>query len=101
MGVRCSRWVTMHGWGFNVNANLDYFSNIVPCGISDKAVTSLHRELGKEIEMNEIKEKLIRNFSRLFEAEILSSQMAYRTGKRKKITALLILWSVFYSTLCR
>lgn len=70
-GVRCSRWVTMHGWGFNVNANLDYFTNIIPCGISNKAVTSLNKELGHEVNMNEIKEKLKRNFSKLFEAEFI------------------------------
>jgi lipoyl(octanoyl) transferase len=69
-GVRCSRWVTMHGWGFNVNADLDYFNNIIPCGINDKAVTSLHSELGKKVDMNEIKEKLKRNFAEVFEAEL-------------------------------
>jgi lipoyl(octanoyl) transferase len=71
MGVRCSRWVTMHGWGFNVNSNLDYFNNIIPCGINDKAVTSLNKELGKEIDMNEIKEKLKINFMQLFEGEMV------------------------------
>lgn len=72
MGVRCSRWVTMHGWGFNVNADLNYFSNIVPCGIQDKAVTSLNKELGHDVNMNEIKEKLKKHFSALFECEIIS-----------------------------
>jgi lipoyl(octanoyl) transferase len=71
MGVRCSRWVTMHGWGFNVNADLNYFNNIIPCGINDKAVTSLNKELGQEINIPEIKEKLIINFAKLFEAEII------------------------------
>jgi len=71
MGVRCSRWVTMHGWGFNVNADLNYFNNIIPCGINDKAVTSLNKELGRDVDMNEIKEKLKKNFAELFEAEIL------------------------------
>lgn len=71
MGVRCSRWVTMHGWGFNVNADLDYFNNIIPCGINDKAVTSLNKELGLEVDMNEIKEKLKNNFLELFEAELI------------------------------
>jgi len=70
-GVRCSRWVTMHGWGFNVNADLDYFNNIIPCGINDKAVTSLHSELGKKVNMNEIKEKLKKNFSEIFDAQLL------------------------------
>jgi lipoyl(octanoyl) transferase len=71
MGVRCSRWVTMHGWGFNVNSNLDYFKNIVPCGIQDKAVTSLNKELGQDVDMTEIKEKLKKHFSTLFECEYL------------------------------
>jgi lipoyl(octanoyl) transferase len=69
MGVRCSRWVTMHGWGFNVNSNLDYFKNIVPCGIQDKAVTSLNKELGQDVNMSEIKEKLKKHFATLFECE--------------------------------
>lgn len=71
MGVRCSRWVTMHGWGFNVNADLNYFDNIIPCGINDKAVTSLNKELGQDVDMMEIKEKLKTNFANLFEAEIV------------------------------
>ncbi len=71
MGVRCSRWVTMHGWGFNVNADLDYFNNIIPCGINDKAVTSLNKELGREVDMTQIKEKLKKNFTKLFEAEVI------------------------------
>ncbi len=70
MGVRCSRWVTMHGWGFNVNADLNYFNNIIPCGINDKAVTSLNKELGHDVNMDEIKEKLKNNFSILFDAQI-------------------------------
>lgn len=72
MGVRCSRWVTMHGWGFNVNSDLSYFNNIIPCGIADKAVTSLNKEMGREINMNEIKERLKLNFAKLFEAELFS-----------------------------
>lgn len=71
MGVRCSRWVTMHGWGFNVNSDLKYFNNIIPCGINDKAVTSLNIELGHDVDMQEIKEKLKKNFSNLFEAEFI------------------------------
>ncbi len=71
MGVRCSRWVTMHGWGFNVNSDLNYFNNIIPCGINDKAVTSLNIELGRDVDMQEIKEKLKKNFSNLFEADII------------------------------
>lgn len=71
MGVRCSRWVTMHGWGFNVNSNLNYFNNIVPCGIVDKSVTSMQQELGRELDMEAVKGKLLANFSQLFDAEIV------------------------------
>lgn len=73
MGVRASRWVTMHGFAFNVNANLGYFDNIVPCGIKEKAVTSLNVELGKaHVDEEEVKAKLLRHFQKLFEAEFLS-----------------------------
>lgn len=71
MGVRCSRWVTMHGFGFNVNANLDYFNNIIPCGIQDKAVTSMQKELGHEVDINQVKEKIKYYFSTLFDCEII------------------------------
>ncbi|MBL4888318.1 MAG: lipoyl(octanoyl) transferase LipB [Flavobacteriaceae bacterium] len=74
LGVRASRWVTMHGFALNVNANLGYFDHIVPCGIKGKAVTSLNVELGlKEVPVAEVKEKLITHFTNLFEAEILMS----------------------------
>jgi lipoyl(octanoyl) transferase len=72
MGVRCSRWVTMHGWGFNVNSDLNYFTNIIPCGIQDKAVTSLNKELGQDVDMIEIKEKLKKHFSVLFDCELIN-----------------------------
>lgn len=72
LGVRSSRWVTMHGFAFNVNADLGYFDNIIPCGIRGKAVTSLNVELGvKEILEAEVKEKIITHFARLFEAEMV------------------------------
>lgn len=71
MGVRCSRWVTMHGWGFNVNADLNYFSNIIPCGIQDKAVTSMNKELGKQVDMYVLKEKAKKHFAELFEATFI------------------------------
>jgi len=67
MGVKCSRWVTMHGFAFNVNTNLDYFNNIVPCGIKDKDVTSMERELGVKMNMAEVEEKLKANIARLFD----------------------------------
>ncbi|MES2513697.1 MAG: lipoyl(octanoyl) transferase LipB [Bacteroidota bacterium] len=70
-GVRCSRWVTMHGWGFNVNADLNYFNNIIPCGIQDKAVTSLNKELGQDVDIPEIKEKLKKHFSSLFDCNLI------------------------------
>lgn len=71
MGVRCSRWVTMHGFAFNVNADLAYFRNIVPCGIDDKDVTSMQRELGRELDMEEVKEKLKGHIAKLFEMELI------------------------------
>ena len=72
MGVRASRWVTMHGFALNVNADLGYFDNIIPCGIRGKSVTSLNVELGVEkVDENEVKEKILKHFSKLFEAEIL------------------------------
>ena len=72
MGVRASRWVTMHGFALNVNANLGYFDNIIPCGIRGKAVTSLNVELGKKtIDEAEVKSKLLKHFTTLFEAEFV------------------------------
>lgn len=72
MGVRCSRWVTMHGFAFNVNTDLNYFKNIVPCGIDDKDVTSIERELGSKVDINEVKNILKGNLARLFQMEIES-----------------------------
>ncbi len=71
MGVRASRWVTMHGFALNVNADLGYFDNMIPCGIKGKAVTSLNVELGKqEVSMEEVQQKLLKHFTTLFQAEI-------------------------------
>ncbi|KAA5826182.1 lipoyl(octanoyl) transferase LipB [Algibacter amylolyticus] len=72
MGVRASRWVTMHGFALNVNANLGYFDLMIPCGIRGKAVTSLNVELGKkEVDQAEVKTKLLKHFAELFKAEFV------------------------------
>ena len=72
MGVRASRWVTMHGFALNVNANLGYFDNIIPCGIRGKAVASLNVELGVEkVDEEEVKQKILYYFKEMFEAEFL------------------------------
>lgn len=72
LGVRASRWVTMHGFALNVNADLGYFDNIIPCGIRGKGVTSLHVELGvDEVPMEEVQQKFLKHFTKLFEAELV------------------------------
>ena len=71
LGVKSSRWVTMHGFAFNVNSDLSYFGNIIPCGITDKSVTSLQKELGREVDMNEVRNKLKAHLVELFEMEII------------------------------
>lgn len=70
LGVKTSRWVTMHGFALNVNTDLRYFEYIIPCGIKDKAVTSLKRELEKEVNTEEVKEKIKRHFADVFGAEL-------------------------------
>jgi lipoyl(octanoyl) transferase len=74
MGVRCSRWVTMHGFAFNVNSNLNYFNNIIPCGIDDKAVTSMEKELGHPLDFEEVKSVLKNEIAILFEMNFISNE---------------------------
>lgn len=71
MGVKTSRWVTMHGFALNVNTNLDYFNYIIPCGINDKAVTSLSKELDRNVEISIVEEKVKRNIEKVFGMEII------------------------------
>lgn len=73
MGIKCSRWITMHGFAFNVNTDLDYFSHIVPCGIENKQVTSLQKELGREIPFDEVKNKVKKNFEKVFPIHLVST----------------------------
>lgn len=69
LGVRCSRWVSMHGFALNVNVDLGYFDNIIPCGIKGKAVTSMEAELGKKVSETEVKEKIVKHLANLFEIQ--------------------------------
>ncbi len=74
MGIRCSRWITMHGFALNVNTDLGYFNNIIPCGIVNKQVTSVEKELGYKVDFKEIKEKIKRNFAKVFGVEFILSR---------------------------
>ena len=78
LGVKASRWTTMHGFAFNVNTDLSHFAHIVPCGISDKAVTSLHIELGREVDLNEVKDQLRKNFEQQFGCTLVPSTQPYK-----------------------
>lgn len=73
MGVKTSRWVTMHGLALNANTNLKYFKNIIPCGIEGKDVTSIEKEIGKKININKVETRLIKNLSKVFEFKILDN----------------------------
>lgn len=71
MGIKCSRWITMHGFAFNVNTDLSHFEFIVPCGIQGKAVTSLQKELGRKIDYEEVKQKVKFHFEKIFDCELV------------------------------
>ncbi|MET2984465.1 lipoyl(octanoyl) transferase LipB [Aureibaculum conchae] len=75
LGVRSSRWVTMHGFALNVNTNLGYFDHIIPCGIRGKAVTSLEVELGKTLDIEEVKTKILKHFGDVFEVNFVTTQL--------------------------
>lgn len=95
MGIKCSRWITMHGFALNVNTDLSYFDHIVPCGITGKDVTSLEKLLGRSIDPVKVKEKLITHFENVFEAEIvkdrtlpeLKGQFSYLTSSQKEVVS--------------
>jgi len=72
MGIRCTRWITMHGFALNVNTDLSYFNNIIPCGIVNKQVTSIEKELGRKVNFEEVKEKIRKNFMQVFNIDITS-----------------------------
>ena len=74
LGVRSSRWVTMHGFALNVNTNLGYFDHIIPCGIKGKAVTSLEVELGEKLDVEEVKQKILKHFATIFEATFIKEK---------------------------
>ena len=72
LGVKTSRWVTMHGFAFNVNCDLSYFDHIVPCGIDDKGVTSMKRELSRELDFDEVSSKLMHHISNVFQMKLFA-----------------------------
>jgi len=78
MGVKASRWTTMHGFALNVNADLSHFDYIVPCGISDKKVTSLHVELGREVDLQEVKDKIKFYFEKQFDCQFIPTRHSFK-----------------------
>ncbi len=72
MGVKLSRWVTMHGLALNVNTDLSYFDHIIPCGIDDKAVTSMNKELGRDVDLTEVEDHLVQNIASVFQMDLLA-----------------------------
>ena len=79
MGIRCSRWITMHGFAFNVNTDLTYFDNIIPCGIVNKKVTSLQAELNRMLDMNELKNLVKHNFETVFQVNLVTGSIPAKT----------------------
>jgi lipoyl(octanoyl) transferase len=75
LGVRTSRWVTMHGFALNVNTDLGFFDHIIPCGIRGKAVTSMHAELGRQLDIEVVKDQILRHFSEVFSAEMVTTPL--------------------------
>jgi len=73
MGIKCSRWITMHGFALNVNTDLSHFEYIVPCGIQGKAVTSLEKELGRKVNYDEVKQKIKFHFEKVFDCDLVTS----------------------------
>lgn len=71
MGIKCSRWITMHGFALNVNPDLSHFEYIVPCGIQGKTVTSLEKELGRKVDYEEVKQKIKKHFAHIFDCELI------------------------------
>ena len=71
MGVKASRWVTMHGFAFNINTDMKYFDYIIPCGIKDKQVTSLEQEQGQKVSIGEVKDRIKKHFCEVFDCQFI------------------------------
>jgi len=83
IGVKVTRWITMHGFAFNVNTNLSYFGNIVPCGITDKPVTSMEKLLGSQLDYVEVQEKVCAKFGEVFEIDLAAKRIEDVVPERK------------------